>query len=499
MKTLKEFNFENVPIVEIANEILLDAVNQNASDIHFDPTKEEIIIRFRVDGELYDYGIVPAKYKRNMVSRLKMIAGMNIMETRLPQDGAIKTKIGERVLDLRVSSLPCNVGEKVVIRVLDYSKSMKGLEHLGFSPEAYTKIEKMISVPNGIILVTGATGTGKSTTVYSILQRLNTEDVNIITVEDPIEMDIRGINQVQVNADIGLTFAQVLRSILRQDPDIIMIGEIRDDETARIAVRASITGHLVLSTLHTNNSLNTIERLTDMNVERYLLGSALTGVVSQRLARRVCPNCRVKRKTTEYEKSIFKTVLGKDVEEMYEAHHEGCDQCHGGYKERIAILEVLLLNDSIKDAITRGANKPELRELVYTGDVVTLLEDGLLKVTQGETTFEEVIKIIDLENDLTSYEDDNLKSNMDIINMQHIERENAEHAENQRVDEVKLKATSSNEEENKNINEEVKDMHNKTVSTFENVRTDVEEATIEKEEASMIEDVDLSQLNKKES
>ena len=494
MKTLKEFNFENVPIVEIANEILLDAVNQNASDIHFDPTKEEIIIRFRVDGELFDYGIVPAKYKRNMVSRLKMIAGMNIMETRLPQDGAIKTKIGERVLDLRVSSLPCNVGEKVVIRVLDYSKSMKGLEHLGFSPDAYTKIEKMISVPNGIILVTGATGSGKSTTVYSILQRLNTEDVNIITVEDPIEMDIRGINQVQVNADIGLTFAQVLRSILRQDPDIIMIGEIRDDETARIAVRASITGHLVLSTLHTNNALNTIERLTDMSVERYLLGSALTGVVSQRLARRVCPNCRVKRKTTDYEKSIFKTVLNKDVEEMYEAHHEGCEECHGGYKERIAILEVLLLTDSIKDAITRGANKPELRKIVYSeSDVVTLLEDGLLKVTQGETTFEEVIKIIDLENDLTSYDDDNLKTNMDIISMQHIEKENEEHTENQRIDEAKMKATGAMVNPDANINSEIQGMHAETAS-FESVSPQVEEAIMQKEENQMIQDVDPAQL-----
>lgn len=467
MKALKEFDFENVPIVEIANEILLDAVNQHASDIHFDPTKEEIIIRFRIDGDLSDYGIVPAKYKRNMVSRLKMIASMNIMETRLPQDGAIKTKIGDRILDLRVSSLPCNVGEKVVIRILDYSKSLKGLEHLGFSPEAYTKIEKMISVPNGIILVTGATGSGKSTTVYSILQRLNTEDVNVITVEDPIEMDIRGINQVQVNSEIGLTFASVLRSILRQDPDIIMIGEIRDDETARIAVRASITGHLVLSTIHTNNSLNTIERLTDMNVERYLLGSALTGVISQKLARRVCPKCRKKKKCTDYEKSIFKTVLGLDVEEMYEANHEGCDECHGGYRERIAVLEVLLLTDDIKNAITAGVNKKELKELVYKGDVVTLLQDGLAKVVQGDTTFEEIIKIIDLENDLTSYDDDNLKSNMEIISMQHIERENEEHANNQRVDLAKQQATA--EVIDKSESEKIEEQENASVTEIESI------------------------------
>lgn len=486
MKALKEFNFENVPIVEIANEILLDAINMRVSDIHFDPTKEEIIIRFRIDGELSDYGIVPAKYKRNMISRLKMIASMNIMETRLPQDGAIKTKIGDRVLDLRVSSLPCNVGEKVVIRVLDYSKSMKGLEHLGFSEEAYKKIEKMISVPNGIILVTGATGSGKSTTVYSVLQRLNTEDVNIITVEDPIEMDIRGINQVQANADIGLTFATVLRSILRQDPDVIMIGEIRDDETARIAVRASITGHLVLSTLHTNNSLNTIERLTDMNVERYLLGSALTGVISQRLARRVCPTCRIKRETTDYEKGIFKAVLDKDVETMYEANHEGCKDCHGGYRERIAILEVLLLNEAIKNAITSGADKSELKRLVYSGDVVTLLQDGLLKVVQGETTFEEIIKIIDLENDLSNYDDDNLKTNMEIISMQHIERENQEHAANQRIDAEKMEATSTIEVKKK-PSDIVKEQQNNEVQTHEEVPK--ESKVIDLNEKPVIEEV----------
>lgn len=409
---MKEFDFEKVPIVEIANEIIIDAVNKGASDIHFDPTKDDLKIRIRIDGILSDYGKIPNKYKRNMISRIKMIAGMNIMETRLPQDGAIKSKIEDRLLDLRVSTLPTKSSEKIVIRILDYSKSLEGLDHLGFSKESLDKIAKLIKIPNGIILVTGATGTGKSTTVYSILQKLNTEDVNIVTVEDPIEMDIQGITQVQVQQEIGLTFATVLRSILRQDPNIIMIGEIRDDETARIAVRASITGHLVLSTLHTNNSLNTIERLTDMDVERYLLGSSLAGIISQRLARQVCPHCRIKRKTTEYEKNVFKIVLNKDVEEMYDANKEGCPMCSHGYKGRLAILEVLIINDAIRDAITNNAPKKKLRELVYTGDVITLLQDGLNKVIEGETTFEEILKIIDLDNDLTKYEDDNLKENL---------------------------------------------------------------------------------------
>ena len=437
---LKKFDFENIPVVEIANEIIMDAVNKGASDIHFDPSKNNLKLRVRVDGVLTDYGIIDNRYKRNMISRIKMIAGMNIMETRLPQDGAIKTKIKNKLLDLRVSSLPTNMGEKIVIRILDYTKSLEGLDHLGFSKEAFEKVLRMIKVPNGIILVTGATGTGKSTTVYSILQKLNTEDVNIITVEDPIEMDITGVNQVQVNSEIGLTFGNVLRSILRQDPNIVMIGEIRDDETARIAVRASITGHLVLSTIHTNNSLNTIERLTDMDVERYLLGTALTGIISQRLARRVCEHCRKKRATTDYEKNVFKIVLNKNVDEMYEADTKGCEYCQHGYSGRIAILEVLLINEAIKDAITNSLPKTKLRKLVYgSGDVVTLLQDGLEKVINGETTFEEIIKIIDLENDLTNYKDDNLKTSLKNVTLSQIkEDENIENLINNQKEDLEL-------------------------------------------------------------
>lgn len=412
---MKEFDFEKMPIVEIANEIISDAVKRNASDIHFDPSKDDVKIRIRIDGILSDYAIIPSKYKRNMISRIKMIAGMNIMETRLPQDGAIKSRMGKKMLDLRVSSLPTNNGEKIVIRILDYSKSLQGLPALGMTEDAIAKVEKMIKVPNGIILVTGATGSGKSTTVYSILQKMNTDDVNIITVEDPVEMDILGINQVQAQAEIGLTFANVLRSILRQDPDIIMIGEIRDDETARIAVRASITGHKVLSTIHTNNSLNTIERLTDMEVERYLLGTALEGIVSQKLVRKLCTECRALRKTNDYEKDVFRKVYNKTVDEIYDANPEGCEHCFRGYSGRIGLYEVLNINDDIRDAITNGASKPELRKLVYGSGVVTLLEDGLQKVLNGDTSFSEILKAVDLENDLETYEENNLKTSIDTV------------------------------------------------------------------------------------
>lgn len=394
---LRKFDYEKIPVVEVVNEILVDCAKRGASDVHFDHLPEYLKIRIRIDGNLIDYAEVPNTIKKNLITRIKIIAGMNITESRLPQDGAIKTTLQDLDLDLRVSCLPTSEGEKIVIRILDYSMSLSGLEHLGFSEDNYKKVLEMINVPNGIILVTGATGSGKSTTVYSILQRLNREETNIITVEDPIEMDIEGINQVQTNSEIGLDFASALRSILRQDPNIIMIGEIRDTETAKIAVRASITGHLVLSTLHTNDSLTTIERLLDMDVERYLLSTSLTGIISQKLARRLCPNCRKLRPTNEYEKALFKKILNKDVNEIYSV--EGCEECNNGYHGRIAIHEVLVINQDIKDAISANMSKKKFRELVYSSDVITLLQDGLEKVVSGITTVEEILKIIELEND----------------------------------------------------------------------------------------------------
>lgn len=397
--TTKNIDFTKMPVVNVVNMIIINAVNLGASDIHFDPTDEGINIRFRIDGQLNNYYFLPKEIKQNVTTRIKIMAGMNITETRLPQDGAIKDKLNGKDLDLRVSSLPTKRGEKIVIRIMDYSMSLKGIEYLYFSETNYNKILKMLNFPNGIILVTGATGTGKSTTLYSFLQKLNIEGSNLITVEDPIEMDIKGINQVQVNSDIGLDFATVLRSILRQDPNVIMIGEIRDSETAQIAVRASITGHLVLSTIHTNNSLNTIERLLDMDVERYLLASALTGIVSQKLARKLCNKCKIKRPVTVTEKNLFKSVLGLDINEVFSPNSTGCPNCNHGYHGRIAIQEVLLINQDIRDAISAGIRKDELRHLVYNKDVITLLQDGLFKVIAGFTTTEEILKLIEVEDE----------------------------------------------------------------------------------------------------
>ena len=406
----KEFDYDNKPIVEIVNEIISDAVKHDASDIHFDPYPDNLHIRIRIDGELIDYAIAPDSVKKNLITRVKIMAGMNITETRLPQDGAIKQNINGYDLDLRVSSLPIIDGEKVVIRILDYSMSSTGLENLGFSEDNFQKIDKIIKNPHGIILVAGATGSGKSTTVYAMLQKLNTPNRNVITVEDPVEMKIEGVNQVQTMSEIGLTFSTTLRSILRQDPDIIMIGEIRDDETARIAVRASITGHLVLSTIHTNNSLNTIERLTDMEVERYLLGAALTGIVSQRLCKKLCPHCRKLRDASDYEKIIFREVLKQDITQIYEP--VGCPECIQGYKGRIAIHEVLIIDQEIRDAIIDNVTKDQLRHLVYNRPELsasTLLKDGLQKVLSGYTSFEEILRIIDIDEDLGD-EDENIKT-----------------------------------------------------------------------------------------
>lgn len=454
---LKIYDYTKMPVVDIVNDILVDASKRGASDIHFDPMDNYMKIRIRIDGQLIDYTEVPNEIKKNLVTRIKIIAGMNITESRLPQDGAIKATLQGLPLDLRVSCLPTNEGEKIVIRILDYSMSLSGIESLGFSESNYRKVLELINIPNGIILVTGATGSGKSTTVYSMLQRLNREDTNIITVEDPIEMNIEGINQVQTNSEIGLTFANALRSILRQDPNVIMIGEIRDTETAQIAVRASITGHIVLSTLHTNDALTTIERLLDMDVQRYLLASALEGIISQKLARKLCNHCKKLRPTNEYEKDLFKKILGKTVNEIYS--NEGCDECNNGYQGRIAIHEVLIINQEIRDAISSNIRKEKLRALVYKSDVTTLIQDGLEKVLNGDTTLEEILKIVELD-------DDEKEEAMDIIT--DVDDENGLNFDTSFINNNEQKKST-----NTNLNTTSNQINNNIVNNYSNLNNDL--------------------------
>ena len=394
------FDFNKTPVTQIADYIIIAASRFGSSDIHFDPRDNGMMVRFRIDGDCQDYTFVPKAFERNLTTRLKLLANMNITESRLPQDGAIKGNFGDQYLDMRVSSLPLNEGEKIVIRILDYSRSLEGIDTLGFHPKNLEKVKRMMELPNGIILTTGATGSGKSTTTYSILQGLNKPETNIITVEDPIEMNIEGINQVQVNSEIGMTFAAALRSILRQDPNIILIGEIRDSETAQIAVRASITGHLVLSTIHTNNALATVERLLDMNVERYLLSTALSGIISQRLAKMLCPDCRYQRDTTKYEKKVFKKFMNMDVPKVWDANPKGCENCRHGYKGRIALHEVLEIDDKIRNALSNEKlDKKDLAKMVYSGGTISMLQDALIKCLEGKTSFEEVYRNIEIENE----------------------------------------------------------------------------------------------------
>ena len=448
-----QIDFTKLPITDIVTQIIYNAAQSGASDIHFDPTETTIKVRFRIDGMLIDYITIPENIRKNLIARLKIISGMDITETRLPQDGAIKTTIKDINLDMRVSSLPTNEGEKIVIRILDYSASLNGLESLGFSPNNLIKMKELIKEPNGIILVTGATGSGKSTTVYSLLQILNTPKVNLVTVEDPVEMNIDGINQIQVNSEIGLTFANVLRSILRQDPDIIMIGEIRDDETAKIAVRASITGHLVLSTIHTNNALNTIERLTDMSVERYLLASSLNGIISQKLARKICPKCMKKRPAIEYEKQLIKRNLGVDITEL--SYSDGCSDCVGGYKGRIAIHEVLVISQEIRDAISNGISKEELRKLVYKGDTKTLLQDGLEKVINNITTIEEVLRLVELDDESTNLVINAEKGNNNNQNIQQTNITNNMNNQQNNNANINTNSTANTNQTTNNINQQL--------------------------------------------
>jgi general secretion pathway protein E len=373
------------PVIRQVNAIIAQAVEKRASDIHLEPFEKEFRVRYRVDGVLYNQDPPPREMKAAMISRVKLMAKLNIAERRLPQDGRIKIKTLGREVDLRVSTLPTLYGESVVMRLLDRSAGdFYDLGRLGFDEHMLNRMEYYTSLPHGIFLVTGPTGSGKSTTLYSALKRINQSDKKIITIEDPVEYQMDGINQIHVNPQIGLTFASGLRHIVRQDPDVIMVGEIRDRETADIAIRASLTGHFVFSTLHTNDAPSAISRLTDMGVENYLITSSVVAVLAQRLVRVICENCR----TPDGER------IGPDGETVSCFRGRGCEECFGsGYTGRVGIFELMELNDDIRKLIMRSADAVEITNAARRNGMRNLREDGWLKVGQGVTTPDEVMRV----------------------------------------------------------------------------------------------------------
>ena len=382
---------EGSPVIKLVNYLVHNAVREGVSDIHIEPDDNSLRIRYRLDGSLYEKLRPPYKMLPAIVSRIKIMASLDISERRLPQDGGIHVLMNGRPIDLRVSTLAGQHGEKVVIRIMDNANVLVNLEKLGFAYEMLKQWRKLIAEPNGIILVTGPTGSGKSTTLYSVLKELNSDEINICTVEDPVEFNLPWVNQFQVSEKVGFTFSGALRSLLRQDPDVIMVGEIRDGETARIATQAALTGHLVLSTMHTNDAPSAVTRLVNIGIEPYLVAAAMEGVLAQRLVRKICTNCKEPYEPLEGIRKAVERVAGQ-VEVFYKG--AGCPKCrNSGFSGRIGIYELLVPSDEMRDRITAAPSINELRRMAGESGMVTLREDGMVKVKAGITTVEEVLRV----------------------------------------------------------------------------------------------------------
>lgn len=382
----------DAPIIKLVNHILSQSIKARASDIHIEPYQDSFKVRYRVDGILYDLLSPPKWIQPALTSRIKVMAKLNIAEKRLPQDGRFEVKIGQQLIDVRTSTLPTSFGERVVMRLLNKSSSIFQLPEIGLSPKQLKQVENLVKAPHGIILVTGPTGSGKTTTLYSILSSINKPDINIITIEDPVEYQLKGISQIQVNTKIDLTFARGLRSIVRQDPDVILVGEIRDRETAEIAIQSSLTGHLVFSTLHTNDSASAITRLVDIGVEPFLISSSVSAVIAQRLVRVLCDHCK-----EPYKPDMTLQTLGVRPDRLrnytfYRA--KGCDQCfHTGYRGRIGIYEIMIMGHKLKTLIQRTYDAFQIKQESLKLGLVTLRRDGIEKVLRGITTIEEVVRV----------------------------------------------------------------------------------------------------------
>jgi type IV pilus assembly protein PilB len=382
------------PVIKFVNYLISNAVKEGASDIHIEPKDKFTAIRYRIDGVLFEIMQSPLKMHPAIVSRIKIMSNLDISERRLPQDGKISVIVGGRGIDLRVSTLPTNHGEKVVIRVLDSKSIIRGLEQLGMESEVMTTFSGQIALPHGILLVTGPTGSGKSTTLYSALCQMDGKKLNISTVEDPVEYELDFCNQVQVHEKIGLDFASLLRSLLRQDPDIIMIGEIRDNQTARIAVQAALTGHLVLSTLHTNDAASSITRLVDIGIDTYLIAASLNAVLAQRLVRKICPECK---QIYRVPKNMRKYVEKSGIKPEQLFHGAGCESCRGeGYSGRVGIYELLVIDEIFRDMINKDSSVSNMRRTFHKSEQPSLFNDGIKKVKQGLTTIEEVLRVTEV-------------------------------------------------------------------------------------------------------
>jgi len=386
---LRDMAFE-APIVKLVNMLITRAVEERASDIHIEPFENSVRVRYRTDGALNEIESLPKRLQSAVISRLKIMSRLNIAERRLPQDGRIKLRVSGRDLDLRISTMPTVYGESIVMRILDKSSALTALEHLGFPDNIIKEYRKLINAPYGMLLVTGPTGSGKTTTLYASLSEINSEDKKIIAIEDPIEYQIEGINQIQVHPKIGLTFANGLRHIVRQDPDVIMVGEIRDIETAEIAVHSALTGHLVFSTLHTNDAPGAVTRLLDMGAEGFLVSSSLIGVLAQRLVRVICPVC--KEPFTPNPKILEKVEVTLASAEIY--HGAGCEECrHTGYKSRTGIFELMIMNEDLKQLVLGRASSDAIRGMAVSGGMHLLRESGWQKVREGITTVDEVLRV----------------------------------------------------------------------------------------------------------
>ena len=382
---------DDAPIIRLLNSVLTQAIEEGASDIHIEPFEARLVVRFRVDGLLRDVVEPPAVLSGRIVARVKVMARLNTAEKRVPQDGRISLRIGGRLVDVRVSTLPVHYGERVVMRILEKEQGMLTLEQLGMPEDVRSRLSELIRSPHGVFLVTGPTGSGKTTTLYAALQQIHSPDLNIITVEDPVEYDLEGVGQIPVNVKAGMTFEKGLRAILRQDPDVIMVGEIRDIETAQVAVQASLTGHRVFSTLHTNDAAGSITRLIDMGIEPYLVASSLLGAMAQRLVRRLCAECRIRRPADAAERQLLGIPGHTDVS-LY--HPGGCPTClFSGYRGRTGLYELLVVDDALRGMIHDNRGEHDLREAASRNGMRVLRDDGVAKVLAGKTSLEEVVRV----------------------------------------------------------------------------------------------------------